>query len=181
MELVSYWVSYKKPGEYLYATVGGWQITGEVLTLIVTTPDIEDRHSAFDKFHGSNYDEVISQFDENTQEASNIFYRYLYSKFRKPAADDPLVYIITSAYCNSILALNEPGIAAICYPSVPFGGQGINFAFNADFFTPERFKLLHVLRNKFEVYQSSNGKLSFREAEDISAKGINETDRKIIW
>jgi len=181
MELVNYWVSYKKPGDHLYATIGRWQISGNVPTLIVTSPDKEQRTSAFDQYHGSHYDEIVQQFDEPTQEASHIFYRYLYEKFRKSAKDDPLVYIITSAYCNTILALNEPGIAAVCYPSVPFGQQGINFAFNAEFFNPAQFKLTHVLRNRFEVYRAPDGLLGFRENESIDAKSVDEKKRKIIW
>ncbi|RKR80062.1 RES domain-containing protein [Mucilaginibacter gracilis] len=181
MELVNYWVSYKKPGDHLYATVGRWQISGDVPTLIVTSPDKELRTSDFDLYHGSHYDEIVKEFDKPTQEASHIFYRYLYDKFRKSAKNDPLVYIITAAYCNTVLALNEPGIAAVCYPSVPFGGQGINFAFNADFFAPERFQLTNVMRNRFKVYALPDNLLGFRENEAIDAKSIDLATGKIIW
>lgn len=181
MELVNYWVSYKKPGDHLYTTIGRWQISGDVPTLIVTSPDKEKRISKFDQYHGAHYDEIVQKFDEPTQKASHIFYRYLYEKFRKSALNDPLVYIITSAYCNTVLALNEPGIAAVCYPSVPFGQQGINFAFNAEFFNPAQFHLTDVMRNRFEVYRALDGLLGFRESEAINAKSIDEVNGKIIW
>jgi hypothetical protein len=181
MELVNYWVSYKKPGDELFVTIGRWQISGKVPTLIVTTPDKELRTSKFDLYHGAHYDEIVQQFDEPTQEASHIFYRYLFEKFRKSAKDDPLTYIITAAYCNTILSRNDLGIEAICYPSVPFIQQGINFAFNAEFFKPDQFKLLSVLRNRFEVLAGSNGLLDFRETESIDAKAVDESSGKIIW
>ncbi len=181
MELVYSWCQNKKPGEFLYTTIGGWLIKSPIETLIVVNPNKEERITDFDKYHGDHYDEMVKRFPEEIQRVCNGLYRYLFEKFRKVAYDDPLVYIITSAYCNAALSTTEARIDAICYPSVPFMEQGLNFAFNQSFIEVADIQLELAMRNKFQVGINAEGKFEFTETEDIHPKGIDNIAKTISW
>lgn len=133
MESVENWAETKEFGETLYVTTGLWITKKSLFSIIVTTPDIENRTSEFDKHHGKALDDFIGKYEGEFKEAMIIFYRFLFDRFRKPAKHDPLTYIITTAYCNLALAQTKGQANCIFYPSVPFSGQGVNFAINADF------------------------------------------------
>lgn len=181
MELLNYWGELKSVDENLYATIGHWLFTAPVNTLIIVSPNNTDRLSKFHQDHGIAYDQLIQGHNEETIEGCRIFYDYMYNKFSKSAVDDPQLYIITSAYCNSVMAPNDAEIDAICYPSVPFGQQGINFAFDAKFIHPGNIQLLGALRNKFKVSLNIAGKKSFTQTEEIEAIGIDNPSEFIVW
>jgi hypothetical protein len=181
MELVDYWVKEKAVGESLFVTIGRWKIKKSISALIICSPDKENRHSAFDQEHGSALDDFLNDMDGEFKEANVLLNRFLFERFRKPAKDDPLTYIITSAYCNTALFQDSHQIDAVCYPSVPYGGQGINFAINNRFINDDNIELLGVLRNEFLVDIENNGKKSFHEVGTIHASGIEENNNLIRW
>lgn len=181
IELVSYWSAAKELGESLYTTIGHWLFTTPVRVLIVISPDEEGRVSDFHRMHGIGYDQVIRGYDPGTIEACRIFYNYMYSKFSQPASDDPQLYIITSAYCNSVMAPNDAEIDAVCYPSVPYEQQGINFAFDSKFINQDNLQLLGALRNQFEVSVTFDGNKLFRQTHEIQAIGVDEPNQQLLW
>ncbi len=182
MELVENWAETMQFGEKLYVTTGLWITKQPLNALIVTTPDIENRVCEFDKLHGNAFDNYfLNQYKGETKEAMVQFYRYLFNKFRKPAKNDPLTYIITSAYCNIALSEIEERANCVLYPSVPFSGHGVNFAINADFIKNENIELRAVMCNEFTISENELNKHSFTETNDWTAKQILSDQNEIIW
>lgn len=181
MELVNSWCEKKEVGDELFATIGRWLIKSPVDALIIVNPNIDARVTDFDKAHGAGYDEMIRKFPLPIQQSCHLFYSYLFEKFRKVAYHDPLVYIITSAYCNATLSTKEAKIDAVCYPSVPFMEQGLNFAFNKDYIRPTNIELLGAMRNKFIVGTTAEGKKAFTETEAIMVHSVDIEGQLINW
>jgi len=178
-ELAENWAETNELGGILYVTTGLWITKKSLSAIIVTTPDPEKRTSGFDKHHGKALDKFIGQYEGEFKEAMIIFYRFLFERFRKPAMSDALTYIITSAYCN--LALAENGEAnSIYYPSVSFGGQGVNFAINADFIKLENIELRHAMCTEMTISEIENKKHSFTESDSWEAKQIINNN-EIVW
>lgn len=180
IELVENWSETKNFGDILYVTTGFWVTKKPLFAIIVTTPDIENRTSEFDRHHGQALDNFIGQYDGEFKEAMVVFYRFLFDRFRKPAKHDPLTYILTTAYCNMALAESNGKANCILYPSVPFGGQGVNFAINADFINAENIELQNAICNEMIVSENENGKHSFTESNSWYASQIRP-NREIVW
>jgi hypothetical protein len=181
MELAEYWADTNNIGEKVFATIGRWKIKKAIWVLIVTTPDKQDRISDFDKYHGNAMDTFIFNCKQEERNATIIFYRYLFEKFRKPAKNDLKTYIITTAYCNLSLTHSKGKADGIYYPSVQFGGQGVNFAINSSFIKKEKIELTHVLRNEFVISENENGKHNFSETNLIEATNIDFENNRIEW
>ena len=181
MELVEYWAKNKPTGEKVYVTLGRWVLKKKIPTIIIATPDSESRISNFDKQHGQYLDKVIATLDAETRASTIVFYRYLFEKFRKSAKDDVKTYIITTAYCNLALAKAGNRATGICYPSVPFGGQGINFAFNSELICDDNIELTHVIRNELSIDLNENEKYSFTETGLIEALDVSSNGDFIRW
>lgn len=181
MELVEDWAETKLFGDKIYVTTGLWVTKKSLFAIIVTTPDIENRTSEFDKHHGKALDDFIGKYEGEFREAMIIFYRFLFDRFRKPAKHDPLTYIITTAYCNLALSPANGQANCIFYPSVPFGGQGVNFAINANFITEENIELQHAMCIEMTITENENKKHSFTESNSWTAKQILTDKNEIIW
>ena len=178
MELVDNWAVTKDFGEKFYVTTGVWFTKNSLMSVIVTTPDKESRTSEFDKAHGVGLDNFINQYDGEYREALIVFYRFLAGRFRKPAKNDPLTYIITTAYCNIALLYGKAN--CILYPSVPFDGQGINFAISAEFITRDNIAIQGALCNELTITENGFGKHTFTETSTQNAKEISDHN-DIIW
>ena len=178
-ELVEYWSETKEVNDKVYVTIGRWQLTKPFRGIIVTTPDKENRVSEFDKEHGAVMETFIEQSDLEMREAIILFYRFLFEKFRKSSKHDPKTYIITTAYCNVALAHSEGKADGIYYPSVPFGGQGVNLAINSEFI--KNLELTHVLRNELTVSKNGNDKHEFTETGKIDASSFSFAQNLIQW
>jgi len=178
-ELVEYWSETKEVNDKVYVTIGRWQLTKPFRGIIVTTPDKENRVSEFDKEHGAVMETFIEQSDLEMREAIILFYRFLFEKFRKSSKHDPKTYIITTAYCNVALAHSEGKADGIYYPSVPFGGQGVNLAINSEFI--KNLELTHVLRNELTVSKNGNNKHEFTETGKIDASSFSFAQNLIQW
>ncbi len=181
MELAEYWAETKTFGEKLFATIGRWKLKKPLLTIIITTPDKDNRISDFDKFHGAAMETFINNCEPEIREATAVLYRYLFEKFRKPAKHDPKTYIITTAYCNLALSHSDGQANGIYYPSVPFGGQGVNFAINSDFVTFENLELTDIIRNEMSITENENGKHSFTETAILEATKFDLNNNLIEW
>jgi len=179
-ELVEYWTDTKEIGEKVYVTIGRWKLKKTLTIIVVTTPDPENRISEFDKRYASIMDNLLANCDVETREATIIFYRYLFEKFRKPAKNDTKTYIITSAFCNLALLYLKGQANAICYPSVPLGEQGINIAINSDFVTSDNMELIDVIRNEMSIYENKNKKSSFKETAILQST-IDIINNLIKW
>lgn len=177
MELVEYWSETKNIGDKFHVTTGRWRTKKSLPSIIITTPDKENRKSEYDIYYGKALDESINNYSGETKEAMIIFYRFLTNRFRKPAKKDPLTYIITTAYCN--IAKMHGDAKAILYPSVPFGGEGMNFAISADFINSENIILEGVVYNELTISENNAGKYTFTETFTKQAKEILEN--KIVW
>lgn len=178
-ELVEYWSETKEVNDKIYVTIGRWQLTKPLTGIIVTTPDKENRVSEFDKEHGAVMETFIEQSDLEMREAIILFYRFLFEKFRKSSKHDPKTYIITTAYCNVALAHSEGKADGIYYPSVPFGGQGVNLAINSEFI--KNLELTHVLRNELTVSKNGNDKHEFTETGKIDVSSFSFAQNLIQW
>jgi hypothetical protein len=128
IELAEYWADNREDKEKLYVTIGRWLVKSPFSAVIITSPYPEQRQSEFDKYHGEGLDSILNEYEPDHREANVLIYAYLFKKFRKPAKKDPHAYLVTSAYCNIAFSTSGENIDAIYYPSVPFGGQGVNFA-----------------------------------------------------
>jgi hypothetical protein len=181
MELVNYWSDEREVGQNLYATIGRWRIKTDFSTLIVTSPDPQKRISNFDRYHGTSLDEILSKEDGESKEATIVFYQFLFDRFRKSAKNDPLTYVITCAYCNIALARVPYSVDAIYYPSVPFEGNGVNFAFNNNFINENNIELLSVLRDEFVVYLNEADIKSFHQTNFINANSVDDNAGTISW
>jgi hypothetical protein len=181
MELVSYWSTEREVGQNLYTTIGRWRIKRNFLTLIVTSPDPAKRISRFDQYHGAALDDILAKESGESKEAMVIFYQYLFDRFRKSAKNDQLTYLITCAYCNIALARTPYSVDAIYYPSVPFKGNGVNFAFNNRFITSENIELLSVHRDEFVVYLNDLNIKSFRQTNERDALSVVQGEADIVW
>ena len=181
MELVENWAETKNFGEKVYVTIGRWLLKKQLTTIIITTPDKENRISEFDKYHGSAMETFIGKCEPEIREATTILYRYLFDKFRKPAKHDPKTYIITTAYCNLALSHSEGQANGIYYPSVPFVGQGVNFAINSNFATFDNLVLTHIIRNEMSITENENKKHSFTETAISEATMFDTTNNLIEW
>lgn len=180
-ELVEYWSDTKKIGDKVYVTIGRWKLKKTLTGIIVTTPDKENRVSEFDKEHGAVMETFIEQTDAEIRGATVLFYRFLFDKFRKSAKNDRKTYIITTAYCNVALAHSQCKVDGIYYPSVPFGGQGINFAINSDYVSDNNLELTHILRNELTVSKDENGKHGYTETGKVEASGFDTENNLIRW
>lgn len=181
IELAEYWADNREVGEKLFATVGRWVIKCPFSVVIITSPYPEQRQSAFDKYHGEGLDRILNEYDGELKEANILIYNYLFEKFRKSAKKDPHTYIVTSAYCNIAFSRSDDSIDAIYYPSVPFGGQGVNFAFNNKFIKNENIELLGALRDELTVYINGEGKKSFHQTGNLEAKIVDYATNSIGW
>lgn len=181
IELAEYWADNRERGEKLYVTIGRWLIKCPFSVIIVTSPNPKQRQSPFDKHYGKVLDQLLSEYDDEFREANILLYSYLFEKFRKSAKKDPHTYLITSAYCNISFSRSAGINDAIYYPSVPYDGQGVNFAFNNIFLENENIELIGVMRDELTVYVNSKGEKSFYQSGNIEAKAINSAENSIEW
>lgn len=173
MELLENWVESKKVGDRIFVTIGRWVTKASLKSIIVCSPDIAMRKSPYDIDMGKILDHFLSPMEEEFRNANIVLYRYLFDGFRKPAKKDPKTYLITTAYCNIALSHTDGVADAIFYPSVPFGGQGCNWAINANFIKPENIELVDVLRNEMYVEKIRPNDSSFLESAKIDAIKID--------
>lgn len=181
LELVDYWATDHKKGDKLYVTISRWILEEKMPTIIIPIPSPSKRVSDFDKRHGQAFDTFKSQFDEETQKGFLLFYNFLFKHFSQPAKNDLKTYLLTSGYCNLALAHAEEEASAISYPSVPYGGKGINFCLNKNFAKKTNIKLTHVLQNEFTVTDTKDGKHTFTETGKTEAEEINLDQNLIKW
>lgn len=182
MELVEYWSENKKVGDKINVTIGRWQILKPLNCIIITTPDVEQRISAYDIENGEILDTFIEKSDENIREATKQLYRYFFEKFRKSSKNDLKNYLITSAITNVCLTISNNQADCIQYPSVPFAGEGDNFAINKDFISDENIKLIGALNNELTIVsENENGTFNFEQTKNISTENIDYDNRTIVW
>jgi hypothetical protein len=172
MELVEYWASTSTEGSRLYVTIGQWITNTPLNLLIITSPDPDERVSDYDKYHGTAIDNFIEQTPEDKRELTIEFYRYMFSKFRKPAKDDFKTYIITTAYINLAKIHVGDDLAGVYYPSVPYRGNGVNFAFSPRIIENNGLTLVSALKSSFVTKVQDNGKLEFIEEANMEATRI---------
>ncbi len=181
LELIENWIDTKNVGDIMKVTIGRWIIKPKMSSIIVTSPDIESRISAYDKYYGAIFDDITNKQEKELKEANQIFYRYLTTKFRLQAKKDLKTYIITTAYCNLALIHAKDKAQAICYPSVPSKETGVNWAISSAFITNNNIELTNVLRDEFQVFKNENDKYDFRQIDNIEAVKINLEASTIIW
>jgi len=179
LELLEYWVE-EKNEEFLHVTIGKWTITNDLKALIVTSPFEEDWVTNYDKVHGDKLQHFISQHDGEMKPAMTRMYKFLFDRFRKPAKKDLLTYIITSCYCHLAFGQTKNPIDAILYPSVPFGGKGINIAIKSGYPFNENMKLILVARDSFRRIDS-RPLPTFQQSAFKQAIELDYKKEKIIW
>lgn len=179
MELVQYWASMSNVGDILNTTVGHWVTNRPINLIIVSTPDSDMRVNDFDKYHGTALDSFIEKYSGEYQDCVIRFYRYLFEKFRKPAKDDPMTYVITTAYINLAKMHLGEEVDGVYYPSVPFNGNGVNLALSPHFIENGGLNLAGAMRSDFKVELQENGKLNFAEVNYMQATEI--TGDVIRW
>ncbi len=176
-ELVDNWIDTKEPGDILYVTIGRWRIKTNLNYVIITTPDNTKRISEYHINNGKILDAFLETLDGDFKDAVILLYSFLFEHFSKPAKNDLRTYIITTAYSNLILSHSNSQADAICYPSVPFCEQGINWAINQEFIKPENIELLDSIKNNFKVIE----KKSFEEIGLIGPSKIDLLSGNIDW
>lgn len=174
-ELAESWLVEYEPGTKFHVTISQWITQKEFRLVLVASPETELRKSNFDKYYGASLDQFLSNYDSETKESFRVFYQFFFEKFRKDAKKDTKTYIITSAYSNIALSLCANKADGIIYPSVPFKGQGMNFAINSSSFNRENFKLKKVYRNEMIV----SSKVS--ETAIVESSSLDFENDKILW
>lgn len=180
-ELVDYWSIGKGIGDKIYVTTGKWKIKKPLNSIIVSSPDTEERIFKYDSSHGIGLDDFINSQDTETQEAVKLLYRFLFEWYRKPSKHNPLTYYITTAYSN--LAFTEAYDKANCiqYPSVPFHGQGINLAIKDSFINENNMELEQVMCSEFTIYETPDNFRNFIQSNAWFAKEVNSELNTIKW
>ena len=181
IELAENWAETKHAGDKLYVTTGFWCTKKALQSIIVLSPDKINRTSTFDKEHGKALDFEIEKYNGEFKEAMILFYRFLFDIFRVQAKNNPLAYIIATAYSNLSLLKLDGQANCIFYPSVPFMGQGINFAINADFIGIDNIELQTVICNEMAVSMNEFNKHEFTESKSWTAKQLSNIDNEITW
>jgi hypothetical protein len=181
MELAEYWAETKNFSETLDVTIGRWELLNPIDLILVTSPNPADRISEFDKHHGTALDGFLEEQKGEAKEAAERFFSYMFSKYRKPAKNDLLTYIITTAYSNLAILHGNGNVHGIYYPSVPFGQQGVNIAINQEFATDINLSLTHAVKNSFRIDQNELGKHSFTETNRIMTENIDLENKTIKW
>ncbi len=181
MELVEYWAETKNFGQTLDVSIGKWELLNPLDLILITSPNPEGRKSEFDKYHGTALDGFLEEQDGEAKKAAERFFSYMFSKYRKPAKNDLLTYIITTAYSNLAIQHGNGNVHGIYYPSVPFGQQGVNIAINQGFSTDNNLRLTHVVKNTFRIDENEHGKHSFTETNRIMTKNIDLENKTIKW
>ena len=181
MEYVESWVKSKSIGETLKVTIGEWEFKKAIKAIIVTTPNPDERVSVFDKEHGAELDKFLKNYKDDELKAQKLFYSFLFEKFRKSAKDDLKTYLITSAYCNLAIAHENSEAEAVFYPSVPFGGNGVNLAITEDYINSDNLELKSVMRNKLLITENESKSKTFTEIDRKDAKEIKNNEDIIIW
>jgi hypothetical protein len=181
MELAEYWAETKDFGQTLNITIGRWELLNPIDLILVTSPNPEDRISEFDKYHGTALDGFLEEQQGEAREAATRFFAYMFSKYRKPAKNDLLTYIITTAYSNLAILHGNNNVHGIYYPSVPFGQQGVNIAINQEFATEINLRLTHAVKNTFRIDENEHGKHSFTETNRIMTENIDLENKTIKW
>jgi hypothetical protein len=180
MELLEYWVESRTFGDRLKVTVGMWENNQPLNVIIVTTPDKHQRISRYDVIHGAAYDAHMQHKSNDEVNFSNAFFKYMFDRFRTPAKHDLRTYIITTAYSN--VALSQAGDVAngISYPSVPYNGNGVNFALKESYFE-NNLVMLHALWSEFEVRKTAEGKHNFVEINLSETTKVDSASNKLHW
>lgn len=174
MELLEYWSATKSVGDKLYITIGRWENTKPLNLIMITSPDPNKRLSPFDKYHGQAYDDNLKKKSKDEQEFTACFFDYMFEKFRKSAKNDNKTYIITTAYSNLALMYASENADGITYPSVPYQGQGTNYALRKSF-VESALKITHAMYTEFEIHPLPENKKEFKESNSklTSALALN--------
>lgn len=180
MELIEYWAETKKFGDELCVTVTNWEVTTPLNLVVITSPDPNDRLSQYDKIHGEAYDKFIKDKSKEEVNYINMFFEYLFEKFRKPAKNDLKTYLITSAYTNMALLFGNETVDGVSYPSVPYNGEGINFALNKNVVS-RKLALKSALYSKFKISENAEKKHHFFEVESKYTDNIDINKNTLIW
>lgn len=181
MELVEYWSDTTDFGEKLFVTVGKWILKTSLNLIIVADPDEKTQVTEFDKYHGNGINEFLNRYSGEVKESYRILFEFLAEKFRAPAKNDLKTYLITSAYSNIALMHANGKAVGMHYPSVPFGGEGLNFAINKEFYSTNKLELIYVIRNEFISKKNEYGKHTFTETDRIECKKIDIANNMLIW
>lgn len=177
IELVSEWAAAKSVGDKVYVSIGRWELQCSMSTVIVPRPNRGKNASAYDQQHGPILEVFLDGIEGEATEALRLFYDFLSQVFRH--AGDRKIYIISTAYSN--LALKYADVAAIAYPSVPFGEQGLNYGIDASFCEGSNLHLTHVLQNELTVSTNAMNKYSFTETDRRLASRVNMSSGRIDW
>ena len=169
LELINYWVKNISLGQFFYVTMGEWQTTEQIQSIIVTTPDKAKRQTIFEISSGDAFDNKMLNFNNEERAISELIYNKLYEWYSKPAKVGDNVYKITSSFSNKLLkAMKRFGIlndTCIMYPSVADLKKGVNFAFEPGIIKSGKLKLIRAWRIKLIVMQKEDGFYDFKEVE----------------
>lgn len=184
MELVGYWTESRNAGDKIYVTIGAWETRKSLVSIVVSTPDAAKRLSDYDKKYGAILDGYLKQIDSALVDGTKLFYEYMFEVFRRPANRDPKTYFLTTAYCNMALtqcSLENQKVDAVFYPSVPFGGQGVNLCINSAFIQAGGVELVHAMRNEMTVGVNTSSKHTFTETGVNQCTSVDSTGGVINW
>jgi hypothetical protein len=164
-------------GETIGITISTWQLALESEVVLIINPN-DKNQTEYSKIHGDSVNFLLNTLDDDMKEGTKVLYEYLANKFATDAQKDPSIYIITSAFANTIL---EDGIDGIMYPSVPYQGNGFNIAFQTNLIDDSKIRLINVNRDTFIIEQTEEGKHKFRTIAEMEQGIINWNDKSISW
>lgn len=125
-------------------SLGVWKLKKDINVGIIAHPYKDKRYTAYDIEIGEKLDGVILRdCKEIGQEVREL--QYFFTIWFRFLVGDHVHYKVTAAISNILFE----AVDAIIYPSVPFMGQGNNFAFKKDLIDNKSLVLQKVLIEKF--------------------------------
>lgn len=177
MELVNNWLASKSLGDKVYVTIGRWVLQVPMPTVVVPRFNADGLESEYDQQHGQVLGAMMRRMKRESAEAACKFYEFLANVFRQPG--ERQAYMISTAYAN--LAFEKDDVAAVEYPSVPFGGQGRNFCIAQEYCQANYLLLTHVLQDELTVSGLEANTFAFDETGRIVATRIESDYGRIDW
>jgi hypothetical protein len=177
LELIYDLAENTKIGDTIGITISIWQMSVDCEVVLIIDPT-DKNQTQYSKRHGASVEYLLSNLDEDMKEGTKLLNAYFAKKFAADAKQDQSIYIITSAFANTVL---EDGADGLMYPSVPFQGNGFNVAFQTCLIDDFKIRLINVSRDSFIIKQTEEGKHNFQQSAEMEQGTIHWLDKSIKW
>jgi len=164
-------------GDTLSITLSLWQLAIDLEVVLIINPT-DTLQTEYSLKHKNAVEGLLKDLDEDTKTGTILLYEYFGKRFAEDARNNTSVYIITSAFANTIISDDVHGIM---YPSVPLLEKGFNIAFSTKDVDDSKIRLLMVERDTFTVTNTEDDNPNFKQLSDTEHGIIDWENKKILW